>query len=93
MPIPVAIQVSIALEDGSGLADTKTAIEQYIHDYLDEIAFQAVPRSYYRIGDRIFNAPGVQDIASYTINGGVASIPAAVGEFFRLQEVTVYETQ
>lgn len=92
-PIPVTIQVSIALEDGSGLADAKTAIEQYIHDYLDEIAFQAVPLSYYRIGDRIFNAPGVQDIASYTINGGMVSIPAAIGEFFRLQEVTVSETQ
>lgn len=90
--VPITISVTLSLQPGCGLEDARVAIERDIRDYLESITFQENAQlSYYRIGDRIFNAPGVADIASYTVNGGTASIPAAVGEFFRLQEVTVHE--
>ena len=57
------------------------------------LAFQDnTPLSYYKIGERIFSAPGVQDIDTYTINGEKLSISAEVGEFFQLQEVIINET-
>ena len=94
VPILVSITVELTLEPGSGLEDAKAAIIQDLRAYLAGIAFKDNAQlSYYRIGDRIFNAPGVRDITAYSVNGGTASIPAGEGEFFRLQEVTVHEAQ
>lgn len=92
-PIPVTIEVNVIMTTGFGFAEAKKSIEQYIREYLDNIAFQDdTPLSYYKIGERIFSAPGVQDIATYTINGEKLSISAEVGEFFQLQEVIICET-
>lgn len=93
-PILVSIDATISMESGFGFEDAKESIGQYIQEYLNEIAFQdETPLSYFRIGDRIFNAPGVKDISSYTINGGTSSLQADVGEFFKLQEVIVHEAE
>mgnify|MGYP000845652560 CR=1 FL=1 len=93
-PVLINIDVVISMESGFGFEAAKTSIGQYIQEYLNEIAFQEeAPLSYFRIGDRIFNAPGVKDIVSYRINGGTSSIQAQVGEFFKLQEVTVHEAE
>lgn len=93
-PIPISIEISIVMKPEYGLEDAKVEIEQYIREYLNSIAFQDnAVLSYYRIGDRIFNAPGVQDITAYTVNGGTDSLTAGVGEFFRIQEVVVDENQ
>ena len=92
-PIPVTIEVSIVMATGFGFSEAKESIGQYIREYLDNIAFQDnTPLSYYKIGERIFSAPGVQDIDTYTINGEKLSISAEVGEFFQLQEVIINET-
>lgn len=92
-PIPVTIEVSIVMATGFGFSEAKESIGQYIREYLDNIAFQDnTPLSYYKIGERIFSAPGVQDIDTYTINGEKLSISAEVGEFFQLQEAIINET-
>lgn len=89
-PMDVAIDITVAMEDGYSLEDVQRAIEDDIRSYISSIAFNGAQLSYYRVGDRIFNADGVADIISYTINGGTVSLATNYEQFFRLKEVTVH---
>lgn len=89
-PLDVVIDITVAMEDGYSLEDLQRAIEDDIRSYLSGIAFSGAQLSYYRVGDRIFNADGVGDIIAYTINGGTVSLSTNYEQFFRLQEVSVH---
>lgn len=89
-PLDVTIDITVVMEDGYSLEDLQRAIEADIQSYVSTIAFTGAQLSYYRVGDRIFNAAGVADIVTYTINGGAESLATSYDQFFRLKEVKVH---
>ena len=88
-PLEVDISITVVVEAGYSPEDIQREITADVRAYVDSIAFSGMPLSYYRIGDRIFNADGVADIISYSINGGTASLIASYEQFFKLREVTI----
>lgn len=88
--LPVSVEAVIVRDDTYDIDDIRAEITAAMSEYLAGIAFKkGAPLSYYKIGDIIFNTPGVDDIIDYTLNGGNASLTAGFGEFFRLLEVDI----
>lgn len=89
-PKIVNLDLNLVLAGGFEASSVKESIKSLILDYLKDIAFDDTKSlSYYKVGELIFKAPGVNDIAGYTLNGGKESLSIALQEFFKLGEVKV----
>ena len=77
-PVPGAVQ-----------SDVTQAVKDAVADYLKSIAFKQSYVSYAQIAAAILAAPGVQDFADLTVNGGTANVSVGERQVAVLGEVTV----
>lgn len=62
---------------------------QKLASHLLEISFskKAPNLSYHKVGDILFDVPGISDVSDFTINNGHETISGEFDEFFALEEV------
>ncbi len=89
-PKNIRLEIDIKLEPGGDLNLVKNEIKKNLNEYIKTIIFdEEKPLSYYKVGDIVFNAEGIQDILDYKLNGAKESITASFNEYFYLSEVVV----
>ena len=89
VPVDVTISVKATLEAGRNPDEVRAQIAAAIQSYCTEIAFALTTLSYHKLGDLMFDVPGVVDISAYTLNGKTASITLTAEQFARLKEVVL----
>ena len=85
--LPISLQVTAL--PGSVQAEVTQAVKDAVTAYLTSIAFRQDYVSYAQIAAAILSAPGVEDFANLTVNGGTANIAIADRKVAVLGEVTV----
>lgn len=78
--VDVTIVSKIVLQNGYSLASVKSEIESRIIVYLQSIAFKQLTISYAQISGIISNTPGVFEVQTLTINGGISPININEGD-------------
>lgn len=92
IPLPIAVSMDISLESGHSPDEVKNAIQTAFKSYLLAMNLNNKKTlSFYRLGDIVFDVPGVSDITNFTLNGGLESVHAGDEEYLYLQEVIVNE--
>lgn len=89
VPVDVTISVKATLEAGYNPDEVRAQIAAAIQSYCTEIAFDLTVLSYHKLGDLMFDVPGVTDIPEYTVNGKTASVTLTAEQFARLREVVL----
>ena len=85
--LPISLQVTAL--PGSVQTEVTQAVKDAVTAYLTSIAFRQDYVSYAQIAAAILSAPGVEDFANLTVNGGTANIAIADRKVAVLGEVTV----
>lgn len=87
--LDVSISVTAILEDGFSREDVYSAIANRITEYFNKIAFskKVLNLSYFRLGDILFDVPGIKDIMGYTINDDRVSLNSRPDKYFSLKEL------
>ena len=86
--LPIGVVVNAKLSGGMNAANVKAAIESAVRAYFASCTFNSSEVSYLRTAELLF-ADGVDDVVSYTLNGGTSSVALAETQFPVLAEVTV----
>lgn len=77
-----AIDINATIVKDSNYTDeeVKQTIEDYVSGYFESIALDEGNAyvSYGKVGNLIFNVPGVQDYSGLTVNGGNSNIPLSL---------------
>lgn len=85
----LALSVQITAISGSAQSEVTQSIKDAVSTYLSGIAFRQDFVSYAQIAAAILAAPGVQDFANLTVNGGTANISIADRKVAVLGEVNI----
>ncbi len=83
--VDITVTVEIESEDGVAIDDVKAAIIAAMPDRVgDEVTF-------HKLASSVFTLAGVDDYVSFTINGGVADLPALISSIYLLDagDITV----
>ena len=86
--VELNLSIQAKVKEGYTLMSAKQEIEAALETYIESISFVEDRVSYLKIADLLF-VDGVEDITSYTINGGESSISLEETQFPKLGEVTV----
>lgn len=78
--VDVTVVSRISLQNRYVLASVKAEIESRITAYLQSIAFKQLTISYAQISGIISNTPGVFEVQTLTVNGGIAPITINEGD-------------
>lgn len=87
--VSLALVLTVTAMPGAVQSEVTQAIQDAVAAYLTGIAFKRDYVSYAQIAATILAAPGVQDFANLTVNGGTANVAIADREVAVLGEVTV----
>lgn len=93
--IDVALDATIVLRQGYTLEEVTSEALQNLQTWLTGIAFgqgSNAHLSYAKVGDILFDVPGVGDVLSYTINGGRDNLQGNFNQYFQLKEVELNVT-
>ena len=78
--VDVTVVSKITLQNRYVLASVKAEIESRIATYLQSIAFKQLTISYAQISGIISNTPGVFEVQTLTVNGGIVPITINEGD-------------
>lgn len=87
--IDVDVTANVVLKDGYTTIDIKDELTQKLKVYLPTVDNTV---SYFNINNLIFDCVGVEDVTSYTLNGGNVSINIEDTEYPVTGEVTINES-
>lgn len=89
----VSIAAEVQLTAGHSLTAVTATVRAALESYIKSLAYTAVfELSYYKIAQIIVSCEGVDDLISFTINGGSESITATESELFALSGVVLSES-
>lgn len=74
----IDVVATLTLATGAALADVKTAFEESLVSYLQQIAFKQSYVSYAQVGSLLLDTPGVLDYSDLTLNSGTGNV--AIGD-------------
>lgn len=74
----IDVVATLTLATGAVLADVKTAFEEALVSYLQQIAFKQSYVSYAQVGSLLLDTPGVLDYSDLTLNSGTGNV--AIGD-------------
>lgn len=87
---PIIVTVTLTIDVNNFTADqVKAAIENGLTEYFKSIAFKETYVSYAKIGNIIFDTPGVLDYSNLQVNGGIVNIAVLDTEVAVLGGVTI----
>lgn len=90
-PMDITVDATLRISAGYQSETVQASVAELLAEYLTGIAFRDnAALSYYKVGELMFHADGVEDVSDYTVNGNKESLTAAVDEFFQLREVMIH---
>lgn len=87
--VSLALTLTVTAASGAVQSEVTQAVKDAVAGYLKSIAFRQSYVSYAQIAAAILAAPGVQDSANLTVNGGTANVAISDRQVAILGEVTV----
>ncbi|MFD2671806.1 baseplate J/gp47 family protein [Marinicrinis sediminis] len=87
--VPINVSVNIVKDSNYTDEQVQTNIEYNIIEYLKNIAFKQSYVSYAAISNAIFDAEGVQDFSTLSVNGGTSNILIGDKEVATLGDVVI----
>lgn len=93
--IDVALEAEIVLRPGYTVDEATFNVHQSLQAWLTGIAFGQGTNanlSYAKVGDILFDVPGIGDVLSYTVNGGRDNLQGDFNQYFQLKEVLMHVT-
>ncbi len=87
--ISVTVMGTVVLKVGYTIDEVTEVFRQKLASHLLEISFSKKDPnlSYHKVGDILFDVPGISDVSDFTINNGHETISGEFDEFFALEEV------
>jgi hypothetical protein len=80
------VNATIVLKDGYTINDVGEEFTQAFADYLETVTNIV---SYFRVSDLLYACSGVEDVISYTLNGGTESVTIADTDYPVVGEVNI----
>lgn len=87
--VKINVVANVVLKDGYTAIDVKDELTKKLKTYLPTVDNSV---SYFNINNLIFDCVGVEDVTSYTLNGGTNSITISDTEYPVTGEVTINES-
>lgn len=84
--IDMDVNATIVLKDGYTINDVGEEFTQAFADYLETVTNIV---SYFRVSDLLYACSGVEDVISYTLNGGTESVTIADTDYPVVGEVNI----
>lgn len=86
--IDINVTANVVLNDSGSTTTVKQEFNEYLKKYLDSAELVV---SYLRMSDLLFGCVGVEDVKSYTLNGGNQSINLTETQIARAGIITINE--
>ena len=80
------VVATIVLKDGYTINDVGEEFTQTFGEYLETVTNTV---SYFRVSDLLYACSGVEDVKSYTLNGGTKSVTIADTDYPVVGEVKI----